>query len=307
MRILRSSTHVPDPTMRFPRDYKTSLLGLSALLLIATFPAAAQRASLADRVAALEQQASNTQGNVELLNQVTQLRGELQAQRAQIEELQHQLEALQQSSKNQYIDLDSRLGRLEGGAPATPAGAPALPAPPPATRPAAKPPAKAPVKAHPSAATGATLPPAPADTAPSVHGDAGSLAQAGDERAAYDNAFAALKAGQYAESARRFQAFLTQFPNGTYAPNALYWLGESYYVTQNYALAQQQFQALLDRYPTHDKAPGALLKVGLSQYGQQQADAAATTLQQVVQRYPGTDAAARAQDQLRALQLAREH
>ncbi len=72
-----------------------------------------------------------------------------------------------------------------------------------------------------------------------------------------------------------------------YAPNALYWLGESYYVTQNYALAQQQFQALLDRYPTHDKAAGALLKVGLSQYGLKQMDAAAATLAQVVQRLPG--------------------
>jgi tol-pal system protein YbgF len=290
--------------MRLHRNYMTRLLSLSALLFAVTLPAAAQRASLADRVAALEQQASNNQGNVELLNQVTQLRSELQAQRSQIEELQHQLEAMQQSSKNQYIDLDSRLGRLEGGAPAAPAAAPALPAPPPAaTKPGAKPPAKA----RPTAATSATLPAAPADTAPSVHGDAGSLAQAGDERAAYDNAFSALKAGQYAESARRFQGFLTQFPNGTYAPNALYWLGESYYVTQNFALAQQQFQALLDRYPTHDKAPGALLKVGLSQYGQQQADAAAATLQQVVQRYPGTDAAARAQDQLKVLQLAKEH
>src|SRR5205814_7055838 len=96
----------------------------------------AQRASLADRVAALEQQAANNQGNVELLNQVTQLRSELQSQRAQIEELQHQLEALQQSSKNQYIDLDSRLGRLEAPV-AAPASGP-LPAPP-AAKPTAKP------------------------------------------------------------------------------------------------------------------------------------------------------------------------
>ena len=279
------------------------LLSVSALLFATALPAAGQRASLADRVSALEQQAANNQGNVELLNQVTQLRGELQAQRAQIEELQHQLEALQQSSKNQYIDLDSRLGRLESGAPANPAATPALPTPPPAAKPGVKPA----TKPRPSAATNAPLPAAPAEATPAVHGDRGALAQGADERAAYDNAFSALKAGQYAESARRFQAFLEQYPNGTYAPNALYWLGESYYVTQNYALAQQQFQALLDRYPTHDKAPGALLKVGLSQVGLQQADAAEATLQQVVQRYPGTDAAARAQDQLKALQLAKVH
>jgi tol-pal system protein YbgF len=271
---------------------------LAAVLLCATAPAMAQRASLADRVAALEQQAASNQGNVELVNQIAQLRSELQAQRAQIEELQHQLETQQQTSRTQYIDLDSRLGRIESGATA-PAAAPPLPMPPPAGKPASKP-------ARPTSSTAKSpVLATSADTLPSVHGDAGALAQGAGERAAYDDAFSALKAGQYVESARRFQAFLAQYPNGTYAPNALYWLGESYYVTQNYAFAQQQFQALLDRYPTHDKAPGALLKVGLSQFGLKQTDAAEATLQQVVTRYPGTDAAATAQDRLKAMQLAK--
>ena len=49
------------------------LLSLSALLFATSVPAAAQHASLADRVAALEQQAANNQGNVDLLNQVNAL------------------------------------------------------------------------------------------------------------------------------------------------------------------------------------------------------------------------------------------
>jgi tol-pal system protein YbgF len=258
---------------------------LAFVLFLAACPAFAQRASLAERVAALEQHAAGNQGNVELVNQITQLRSEVQAQRAQIEELQHQLDEMQKRNRSQYIDLDSRLGRLEGGGAAagpsaSAASAPALPAAPPAAS-------------------------APAEVPPAVYGDPGAIAKGMDERGAYDNAFAALRDGQYDESARRFQAFLQQFPSGTYAPNALYWLGESYYVTQNYPLAQQQFQALLDRYPTHDKAPGALLKVGLSQYSQRQLDAAQATLQQVVDRYPGTDAARTAQDRLRAIQLAK--
>src|SRR5690606_41944752 len=72
----------------------------------------------------------------------------------------------------------------------------------------------------------------------------------------------------------RCLARVTRFPyrrssdlDGAYAPNARYWLGESYYVTQNYDLALEQFQLLYQRYPDHDKAPGALLKIGLSQYG----------------------------------------
>ena len=163
-------------------------------------------------------------------------------------------------------------------------------------------PAAAPSSPHP-AATPAQRHGQTSDGTPAVYGDAGTLAKDADERSSYDAAFDALKAGHYAESARQFQDFLQRYPDGTYAPNALYWLGESYYVTQNYALAQQQFQALLDRYPTHDKAAGALLKVGLSQYGLKQIDAAQATLAQVVQRYPGTDAARTADDRLRAMQL----
>ena len=269
-------------------------LSRSVLLALAFYaaaaPAFAQRVSLADRVARLEQQAANNQGNVDLLNQVTQLRSEVQALRAQIEELQQQNEQLKQSARNQYLDLDGRVGQLDGQAPA-----------------ATTAPANAASRAA-STATGskaATPAGASADRAPPVYGDAGRLAQGADERGAYTAAFDGLKAGNYVESARLFQQFLASYPAGAYAPNALYWLGESYYVTQNYALAQQQFQALLDRYPTHDKAPGALLKVGLAQSGLKQMDAADATLSQVAQRYPGSDAARTAEDRLRAIQLNR--
>lgn len=264
---------------------KTSILFVAgALLLASATPAMAQRASLAERVASLEQQAADNRGGTVLVNQVSELKNEVQALRAQIEELQHKQQQATESGKNQYLDLDSRLSRLEGGTPIAAASAPPAPA------------SNDPAPALPA-------PPAASDTAPAVYGDAGSLAQGVGEREAYDAAFDALKGGQYDQSARLFQDFLQRFPNGSWAPNALYWLGESYYVTQNYALAQQQFQALLDRYPTHDKAPGALLKVGLSQYGAKQIDAAQVTLSQVVQRYPGTDAARTAQDRLGAIQL----
>ena len=249
-------------------------------------PASAQRASLADRVAALEQQAANNRGNVDLLNQVTQVKNELQALRSQIEELQRKNEQLESTNRAQYLDLDGRLNRMEGGAPGPTLDPGSVPA---ATAPAA-------------AAAAATAGSAP-EAAPAVYGDPGAMTRTADERGAYEVAFDALKAGRYAESAQLFQDFLQAHPSGAYAPNAYYWLGESYYVTQNYALAQQQFQALIDRYPTHDKAPGALLKVGLSQYGQKQLGDAEKTLSEVSTRYPGTDAARTAEDRLRAIQL----
>ncbi|MDH5833083.1 tol-pal system protein YbgF [Luteimonas kalidii] len=255
-----------------------------AAALVAAAPAFAQRASLADRVAALELRAADNQGNVDLLNQLTALRSEVQALRSQIEELQQQNEQLRSTNRSQYLDLDGRLNRLEGGGTALPDPAGATSAAPAPTGPAA-------------AAAG--------ETPPTVHGDPGLLANSADERSAYDTAFDALKSGDYARSAELFQTFLQMHPEGVYAPNARYWLGESYYVTQNYELARDQFQALVARYPTHDKAPGALLKIGLSQYGLRDLDGAEATLAQVANQFPGTDAARTAEDRLHAIQLAR--
>ena len=251
----------------------------TAVLLVAMLTASplalAQRASLADRVAALEQRSAGDQNGTELVNQVSQLRAEVQELRGQIEQLQQQMEQARQSQRSQYLDLDGRMNRMEGGAAPTVAPAASAPA------------------ASPAAST--------ADVAPTT-----SSAMAGmDERSAYAFAFDALKSGDYVESSRRFRDFLAAFPGGQYAPNALYWLGESYYVTQNYALAADQFRALLAQYPTHDKAAGALLKLGLCDYGLGKLPEAERTLAEVVAKYPGTDVARTADDRLRAIQLGR--
>ena len=250
-------------------------IGVLAAALIVSPQVMAQRASLADRVAVLEQRAAGEQNGTELVNQISQLRSEVQELRGQLEQLQQQQEQAKQSQRAQYLDLSGRLDRLENGSTA-PAGTVAVPPP---------------------VSTSATA------TAPTAAA-AGSGLAGKDEQTAYGYAFDALKSGDYVESARRLRDFLAAFPGGQLAPNALYWLGESYYVTQNYAMAGDQFRALLDRYPSHDKAPGALLKLGLTQYGQKQYPQAEATLRQVLQRYPGTDVARTAQDRLRSMQNA---
>jgi tol-pal system protein YbgF len=128
-------------------------------------------------------------------------------------------------------------------------------------------------------------------------------AGAADEKGEYDQAFNALKDGRYAESARRFQGFIGQYPNSELTPNAYYWLGESYYVTQNYPISLDTFQKLLAQFPNSQKAPDALLKVGYCQYEMKQWDQAEATLNQVVQKYPDTTVARLAQGRLRALKL----
>ncbi len=260
------------------------LMLVVAAALGAAAPAHAQRQSLADRVGAIEQQMYNNSSNQDLLNQLSALRQQVQGLQSTIEQLQHDNAQLKQSNQDAFLDLDERINRLESGsAPA----APALPA-------------------LPDAGASAPQVKLPAENAPVVRGDASALAATGDERAAYNVAFDALKAGKYDDSAQLFISFLELYPQGVYAPNALYWLGESYYATRNFDMAEARFRELISRYPTHDKASGGLLKVGLSQFGAGKVEAAQQTLESVVTQYPGSDAARTAQDRLQAIRLNRQ-
>ena len=87
--------------------------------LVAATPAMAQRLSLGERVTRLENQAnvenqSAGQSNLEQQNRMVQLQTEVQSLRNVVETLQNEIEQLKQRSREQYIDLDGRLGRIEG-------------------------------------------------------------------------------------------------------------------------------------------------------------------------------------------------
>ena len=276
------------------------------LAAASSMPAAAQdgRLSLSERMARLEQQASNGQANIDLLNRITELQAEVQSLRGQVEEQSFKIQELEKRNRDQYVDLDSRIARIESGQAG--AGAPLL-------DPNATPPVAG---ADPSVAPPSDIVMEDPDVRPPVDAGLESLPADGTdmapaqtivdpaaERAAYESAFDSLKNGQYAEAARRFQGFLAQYPTGEYSPNAQYWLGESYYVTQNYQIALDSFQNLLGQFPSSNKAPDALLKVGYCHYELKQWPQAEATLNQVVQQYPDTTVARLAQGRLRALRL----
>jgi tol-pal system protein YbgF len=271
---------------------RLGMAGAIASAMLFAVPAFAQdsRLSLADRVSRLEQQAqAQNQGGTSLVNQVQQLQAQVQQLQGQVEELQHQLQQMQDKSKAQYIDLDSRLGRIEGNGAGTnspAAGASAAPA------------------SAGSAATATPATPAQASTAaPASGGSTPVAAPDANAQAAYDAAFQALRGGDYAQASRGFRSFIQQYPSNTLTPNAWYWLGESYYVTMNYPVALEAFQRLLAQFPQSEKAPDALLKVGYSQLELKQTDAGKATLQQVTSKYPNSRAASLAQERLRRLQL----
>jgi len=272
------------------------ILAATAVVVAMAMPVAQaqQRLSLAERVDRLEQQAAQGGGEnaVEMVNRISALQQQVQELQGQVEELRHALDQAQQRSRDQYVDLDSRIGRLEGTPGATPAapaaGAPEQPPDIELANPAAAP-----------AAPAAGVDPVPSAGSP----DSAAPADPANAMEAYNQAFSALKDGRYAESARRFQLFIDSYPDDALTSNAYYWLGESYYVTQNYPIAEDAFRTLLTRFPGSQKAPDALLKIGYSQYEQRQWSQAEATLNQVVETYPDTTVARLAQGRLRALRM----
>ena len=270
----------------------TARLGMAGALasaMLFALPAQAQdsRLSLADRVARLEQQAQNQdQGGIGMVNQVQQLQQQVQQLQGQIEELQHQVQEAQDKDKAQYIDLDSRIGRIEkSGGPAAANNPPPVADTPPADngRPQQG-------KAQANASQPAT-----------ATSNGGNANPAGAQ-AAYDAAFGAIRGGDYVKASRGFRDFLQQYPDSNLAPNAYYWLGESYYATSNYPVALEAFQRLVANYPQSEKAPDALLKLGYTQLELKQNDAGKNTLKSVATKYPGSKAAGLAQERLRRLQ-----
>lgn len=119
-----------------------------------------------------------------------------------------------------------------------------------------------------------------------------------EEESAYTAVFEQLRAGKYDESIAGFKDMLSKWPQGRYADNAWYWLGESHYAKKEYDAALTAFRSLLEQFPTSPKAPDALFKVGLCQVEKKQKSDARQSWQQVIADYPNSNAAGLARQRL---------
>ena len=134
--------------------------------------------------------------------------------------------------------------------------------------------------------------------------DGGSLAPGqlpvpgGSDRDNYQAAFELLKEQRYEQAAMAFQQFLVSYPDSQLADNALYWLAESYYVTDKFEYALTEFQGVISKFPRSRKVPDALLKIGYSNYELKRWDNARGALRRVQSDYPDTTAARLAEQRL---------
>jgi len=104
------------------------------------------------------------------------------------------------------------------------------------------------------------LPVAPTPVAVVPKVDKAATAEA--EKNAYTSAYLALKSGRYDEAAKAFNKQLDLYPDGEYADQAWYWLGETRFAQNDNGRALNAFKYVADHYPNSVKHAAALLKLG---------------------------------------------
>lgn len=121
------------------------------------------------------------------------------------------------------------------------------------------------------------------------------------EVSAYKSAFELLRDGNYQLAATKFEEFLTLYPEGKYADNAQYWLGEANYVTRNFSVAKNEFSKVISDYPRSTKVSDALLKIGYIHYEEGDWENSKDYLTQVINKYPRSTAANLAKKRLQRI------
>jgi tol-pal system protein YbgF len=144
--------------------------------------------------------------------------------------------------------------------------------------------------------------PAPVATDSGLLGLPAPETSVGGERDLYRDAFELLKARDYPAAREAFAEMISRYPQGQFADNGRYWLGEIGYVTQDYSAAQTQFSRLVTDYPLSPRVPEAMLKLGYVYDEQDQRGDARAVLEEVVRRFPDTTEARLAQGRLDRMQ-----
>jgi tol-pal system protein YbgF len=211
-----------------------------------------------------------SQGLVELLRDVEQIRADIAKLRGQYEVLTYELEQAQKRQRDLYLDLDGRLRKVESAAVAGSPAAGATNAPPATTDGAAAPPSR--------------TPPAAADIA-------------GEQRA-YDAALDQFKSANYAAAVASFQAFARTYPRSPLAPSAMYWAGNAQYALKDFRAAIATQRQLIATYPDSQKVPDAMLNIASCQLELGDAGGVRRTLEDLVAKYPNSEAGGKARQRL---------
>lgn len=227
-----------------------------------------------------------------LLEQNQQLRSELQALRAIIEEQGFEVRKLQRDSLTRYTSTDDRLSALEQGAsPITLSGGAVS---------STTDTAESIASAADSSMTNSRL----VDSNENVRaGGPNSLKSPAvserrtlqpavlSEQQLYQMAYDSVINSNFERSIAEFDQYMSVYPTGRFVTNAHYWKGQAYLYLDRYAEAKDSYEIILNRYEDSAKLADAMYGLGLAYQGLGNITQAKQLLNEIKRRFPNTGVA----------------
>lgn len=235
-----------------------------------------QMKTLEARIIKLEE--ANNQAIVGLHNQIEELRHEISKLNGQIEVLANDVELSQNRQKDFYIDLDSRLRRIEQPDAASDTVSDTNSSAVEGKLSVNKTEA---ISDTNSSAVGRKLPVNKTEATDNENGD-------------YQEAFGMFKIGRFKGAISKFKSFVKNYPTSKLVPSSYYWIGNSYYAMRDFKSAIDVQEKLIKDFPDSAKVPDAMLNIASSQQEMNHKTAAKKTLNDLIERYPISDAAEKA-------------
>ncbi len=249
---------------------------VSSLDSITTVNESQASRSLEQRIVVLDRQIKLLT-QMDWAGQIDQLQQEIAQLRGQLDEQNHELKRLNEQVKAQYQDIDTRLAAQANKALANTSNDNIIPI------------------VTSTKASNPLVDPLPMSTTTTTY-------QPNSEQQVYQAAIDLSKKGDYVRATTAFQNYLSQYPNGKFAANGHYWLGEIYLIQGQPDPATAEFKIIIYNFPSSPKVPDALLKLGQAHYDKGDWQQAKEHFEKVHQQFPNTPAALSAQSKLHKMQ-----
>ncbi|MAU04680.1 MAG: tol-pal system protein YbgF [Gammaproteobacteria bacterium] len=244
---------------------------------------------------------NNNDGLSLLLEQNQQLRTEVQALRALVEEQGFEIRKIQRDSLSRYTNVDERLGMLENEAvttvtsPGTRVTDRLSPLTPPSS-----------TRQDTSTASSANAASENNRTATATETNArfsrGTLQPAIlSEQQLYQMAYDSAINSNFERAVAEFDQYLSIYPDGRFVSNAHYWKGQAYLYLNQFGEARDSYEIILAQYEESPKLPDAMYGLGLAYQGLGNIAQARQLLSEIKRRFPNTGVANLADTRLLSL------
>lgn len=120
----------------------------------------------------------------------------------------------------------------------------------------------------------------------------------GDAQRLYEASLQQFRRGSYETARTGLEELLDRFPDHELAPDAQYYVAETYAETDEPSAALEGYARVLQLYPNSRRAPAALYKSGLIELDRGNVEDARSFLSRVIRGYPDSDEAGLATERL---------